>query len=199
MKINKIEFTGNLQDATEKRLNKYKLLFADLIKNDSIDFDNYEINENNIFSIPVYKDTDWSYNPSYIIFWNESGNFSFGKYIKFDSNGVSVGFRCDDDMYINLFIGEEYFEKHFELMEGKTVKWTNGIESFVKSNYVQKHKILLKYLNWSRGESCLPDYLYIDFHLKGYKSTTRIIKKFSKIDNTLKDLKKFIKFYEDFN
>jgi hypothetical protein len=199
MKIKNVEFSGNLKDNIENELKIYKPLLLKIINNGNLYFDNYKDDSGGTCIIPVKNKSYRAFSSSYYIFWNKETGDSLNKYIRIDlDKGISLGFQSNSGSYLDLFIGEDYYDnlEDVELIEGDILKWTNGMESFITSQFVKKHKTLLKYLHWAGNEKCLPNYLFIDFSLKGIADKNSIIIKFANTEYVLKDLKQFIKILE---
>jgi hypothetical protein len=192
MKIKKIKFSGNIGNDIKNTFKQNETLFISLINDDSTDFENYSLNKDNTYIIPVKKDSDWNIsNPAHFIYWYREVNQ--GRYLRVEGNKeLSIGYKLDSEAYLELFITEEHYSKNEKSIEPKIIKWTNGLESFVDSTYVQKHSKLLKYLYWRGTDVCLPEYLYINFNLSRINDKFKVVKKFSEANN-IQDFEEIIK------
>lgn len=181
----KIKFTANISPQTSKGLSRYKKLLLDIIEDDSLEFCNYLGKKDGSYIITVKKE-----HGSYIIYWEE---FS-GMYLKYKpSLGLHIGYKFNQDEYINFFISEKYQNEHIDLMDENIALWTNDMKSFPLSPYVTKHKTLLPYIYWSPHEPCLPDYMYLEISLKKDNDNIDVIKKFYNCNLNIKKIASLIK------
>ncbi|MCX6159086.1 MAG: hypothetical protein NTY74_13990 [Ignavibacteriae bacterium] len=181
----KIYFPHNLSPQEVRSLSKYKKLLSDIIKDDYLFFHNYTEDEDGSFIVGVKKTSS-----SLLIYWE---TFS-GMYLKFrPRSGMSVGYKFDQEGYIDFFINEDFRDKHPDLMEDNIGQWLLAKKSFPKSTYVTRHKTLKPYIYWSHGEPCLPEHMYLEISLRGVKEPLKLIRKFYGCDANIRKITKFLK------
>ncbi len=174
-------------------LKKYKELILLLINDINTDFDNYNDLENNKYFVRLNQDKHWkNSNSNYFCFWYE--NSVQGKYLKYsNSSGISFGFKCDNESYIDFFITDKFYKENEEFVDSKIGDWVGGFDSIQNSSFVAKHKEILPYLQWRGADKSLPEYLFIDFDISKLNNKEVILNSFINTEFTLKDIKKFIK------
>lgn len=181
----KIYFPHHLSPQEVRSLSKYKKLLSDIIKDDYLFFHNYTENEDGSYIVSVKKTSS-----SMIIYWE---TFS-GMYLKFSSgSGMSVGYKFNQEGYIDFFISQEFQEKHSDLMEDNFGHWLLAKKSFSKSTYVTRHKALKPFIHWSHGEPCLPEHMYLEISFRSVKDPLKLIKKFYDSDLDIHKVTRFLK------
>ncbi len=176
-----------------KELKHFKELILLLINDINTDFDNYNELENKKYFVQLNRDKYWkNSNSDYFCFWYE--NSIQGKYLKYSKeNNISLGFKSDNESYIDFFITDKFYKENEELVDSKIGDWVGGFDSIHNSSFVTKHNEILPYLLWRGSDKSLPEYLFIDFDISKLNNKELILNSFINTEFTLKDIKKFIK------
>lgn len=181
----KIYFPHNLSPKEVRSLSKYKKLLSDIIKDDYLFFHNYTEDEDGSFIVGVKKTSS-----SMLIYWDTFSSM----YLKFmPGSGMSVGYKLDQEGYIDFFISQEFQEKHPDLMEDNIGQWLLDKKYFPKSNYVTRHKTLKPFIYWSYGNPCLPEHMYLEISLRGVKNPLKLITKFYECECDIHKATRFLK------
>lgn len=199
--MEKITFVRNVKSDIKNTLDKLKPVLLKVIKNDDMDFANYSEKEKGNIIIPVEKNNiNSNFSSSGFIYFDEGIRNYCNRYIRIAKNNkVSVGYVLSDDNYIELFLPEEIYIKNEKLFDEYIINWISDKESFVKSQFVQKHKLLQKYLFWSGIEKGLPNHLIMDFIINDNRNLYELIKEFTNAGLNLNKINDFVKKLEKFN
>jgi hypothetical protein len=199
--MGKITFVRNVKSDTKNILDRLKLVLLKVIKNDEMDFTNYIVKEKDNIIIPVEKNNvNSNFSSSGFIYFDEGIRNYCNKYIRVARNNeMSIGYVLSDDNYIELFLPEEIYLKNDKLFDEYIIDWIADKDSFVKSQFVQKHKSLQKYLFWSGIEKGLPNHLIMDFIINDIRNLYELIKEFTDAGLNLNKINDFVKKLENFN
>lgn len=191
MRTNKIEFIGKVGFDNAAKAKPIKALVLKFLSDENCGFNNYSLTEKNYYLIPVTRDFNWKKDKSLFIDYEDEISKYLRRYLRIsERKGLSFGISFYDNSYTEFFIGDKYFEKHYDLMERNFNNWLDDKASFSDSTFIKKYKYLNKYLYWTGGSKCFSDNLYVEF-TADYRKDYEIIKEFYLMDFTPKNLDKY--------